>query len=217
VISVAEQEKTEQEQEKLKKLNTKQQRFVEEYLIDHNATQAAIRAGYSKRTAGSIGEENLKKPEIKAAIDAGLEELRKKAAVTVEQIIAEYKRIAFADIKNFLEFKTVKAIVGHDKDGSPIFGYQNIVEVKPSDKVDGRVISEVSISKDGTFKFKLHDKKGALDALGKHLQMFIEKHEHTGADGGPIETSIKFDLTQLSDEELNLLERIINKSTSPTE
>lgn len=51
-------------------LNAKQQRFVDEYLIDLNATQAAIRAGYSEKTAGSIGQENLTKPEIAKAIDA---------------------------------------------------------------------------------------------------------------------------------------------------
>nr|WP_269438141.1 terminase small subunit [Phosphitispora fastidiosa] len=158
-------------------MNTKQQRFVDEYLIDHNATQAAIRAGYSKRTAGSIGEENLKKPEIKAAIDAGLEELRQRNAVTVDRVLAEYSKIAFADIKDFLEFKTVKTLLDQDDDGNPIYGYKNVVEVKPSDQVDGSIINEVSISRDGTFRFKLGSKEKALDALAKHLGMFIEKSE----------------------------------------
>ena len=58
------------------KLNKKQQRFVTEYLIDLNSTQAAIRAGYSTKTAYSIGQENLKKPEIKTAIETQLKELR---------------------------------------------------------------------------------------------------------------------------------------------
>lgn len=55
-----------------KRLTAKQSAFVNEYLVDKNATQAAIRAGYSKKTAGSIGDENLQKPEIRAAVDAGL-------------------------------------------------------------------------------------------------------------------------------------------------
>lgn len=58
------------------RLTPKQKRFVEEYCVDMNATQAAIRAEYSKRTAYSIGQENLKKPEIKAAIDKALQDIR---------------------------------------------------------------------------------------------------------------------------------------------
>jgi len=53
-------------------MTPKQIRFINEYLVDTNATQAAIRAGYSERTAYSIGQENLKKPEIKQKIDAEL-------------------------------------------------------------------------------------------------------------------------------------------------
>ena len=64
-------------------LNDKQQRFCDEYLIDLNATQAAIRAGYSEKTAYSIGNENLKKPEIKAYIEQRMAE--KEAALIANQ------------------------------------------------------------------------------------------------------------------------------------
>lgn len=57
------------------KLTAKQKRFVQEYLIDLNATQAAIRAGYSKKSAHSIGPENLEKPEIKQAIEEKLKQI----------------------------------------------------------------------------------------------------------------------------------------------
>ena len=66
-----------------KKLTAKQQRFCDEYLIDLNATQAAIRAGYSKKTAYAIGDENLKKPEIKNQIDKRMAE--KEAALIADQ------------------------------------------------------------------------------------------------------------------------------------
>ena len=66
-----------------KKLTAKQQRFCDEYLIDLNATQAAIRAGYSKKTAYAIGDENLKKPEIKSQIDKRMAE--KEAALIADQ------------------------------------------------------------------------------------------------------------------------------------
>lgn len=65
------------------KLTAKQQRFVDEYLIDLNATQAAIRAGYAKKTAYSIGEENLRKPEIKSRIETRMAE--KEAALIADQ------------------------------------------------------------------------------------------------------------------------------------
>ncbi len=67
-------------------MSPKQERFVEEYLVDHNATQAAKRAGYSEKTAYSIGSENLKKPEIAAAIAAGEARLRRKTEVSISSL-----------------------------------------------------------------------------------------------------------------------------------
>ena len=68
-------------------LTPKQQRFVEEYLIDLNATQAAIRAGYSEKTAKEIGSENLTKPNIAKAIAEAQEKLSNKTQVTVEMVV----------------------------------------------------------------------------------------------------------------------------------
>ncbi len=72
-------------------MSPKQQRFVEEYLVDHNATQAAIRAGYSPKTAYSIGWENLRKPEIAAAIAAGEARLRRKTEVSIRSMTEEMR------------------------------------------------------------------------------------------------------------------------------
>ena len=69
------------------KLTLKQQRFIEEYLIDFNATQAAIRAGYSEKTAYSVGHENLSKPEIKSEIDRLTAQMTEKAIVTKEMVL----------------------------------------------------------------------------------------------------------------------------------
>ena len=68
-------------------LTPKQQRFVEEYLIDLNATQAAIRAGYSEKTAKSIGQENLTKPDIAKAIQEAQESLSNKTQLTVDIVV----------------------------------------------------------------------------------------------------------------------------------
>lgn len=69
------------------KLRDKQRRFVEEYLIDFNATQAAIRAGYSKKTAEVIGHENLRKPNIQQAIQSSMAALSEKTEITREMIV----------------------------------------------------------------------------------------------------------------------------------
>lgn len=77
-------------------LNEKQKRFVLEYLIDLNATQAAIRAGYSKKTAYSMGQQNLKKPEIQKAIQAKQNKLQHKLEITQERVLGELAQVAFA-------------------------------------------------------------------------------------------------------------------------
>ncbi len=78
----------------MKKLNPKQQKFVQEYLKDLNATQAAIRAGYSKKTAYSIGQRLLKHVEVKAAVQAGQKKAAEGAEVTVEYVIKNLRQLA---------------------------------------------------------------------------------------------------------------------------
>lgn len=77
------------------KLNPRQQKFVDEYCIDFNATQAAIRAGYSKKTACAIGEENLRKPNIKQAVDERVQKNAHKVEITAELVLNGIKDIAF--------------------------------------------------------------------------------------------------------------------------
>lgn len=160
-------------------LTSKQLLFVQEYLIDLNATQAAIRAGYSEDTAGQIGYENLKKPEIEAAISAAMKEREERTKITQDMVVKELAKIGFADIKDYLSFRTEKTIVDRHDDGKPIIGYAQVIDVKDSDDIDGAVVSEVQLSDNGNFKFKLYDKKGALELLGKHLRMFTDKVELT--------------------------------------
>lgn len=68
-------------------MTKKQQRFCDEYLVDCNATQAAIRAGYSEKTAYSIGVENLKKPELKNYIEQRLQDMQDKTVASAEEVI----------------------------------------------------------------------------------------------------------------------------------
>ena len=79
-------------------LTPKQKRFVEEYLIDLNATQAAIRAGYSERTARAIGQENLTKPDIQDAIQKAMGKRSQRTGITQGQVLEALASMGFAEI-----------------------------------------------------------------------------------------------------------------------
>jgi phage terminase small subunit len=84
-------------------VSPKQQRFIDEYLVDLNATQAAIRAGYSPRTAEKIGSENIRKPEIAAAIGAAQAERAQRTAITADRVLAETWALLTADPRELVE------------------------------------------------------------------------------------------------------------------
>lgn len=79
------------------KLTAKQKKFVEEYLIDLNATQAAIRAGYSTESAKEIGCENLTKPNVKAEIDKAIAERSRRTGINQDRVLRELAKIAFVN------------------------------------------------------------------------------------------------------------------------
>lgn len=177
----------------MRNLNPKQQRFVDEYLIDLNATQAAIRAGYSKKTAAQIGDENLRKPEISAAVQRAQAERSERTQITQDAVLKELARIGFSDIRKVAQWGATVLRVVEDKQGqdtgrtAPYHGVR-LVDVSEIDDDTAAAIAEVSHGKDG-LKVKLHDKKGALVDLGRHLGMFKDRVEHTGKNGGPIEVA----------------------------
>ena len=145
---------------KLLRLRPKQQRFVEEYPIDFNATQSAIRAGYSKRAAKSIGAENLTKPHIVAALALQLAARIERTQITQDMVLKEFARIGFADIGDFVEW---------GPDG---------VTIKDSADLQTQAVAEVSVTitaQGRTVRVKLHDKKGALDSIARHLGMFDDR------------------------------------------
>lgn len=162
------------------KLTDKQKKFVEEYLVDLNATQAAIRAGYSKKTADKTAAKLVVKSCIKNAISEEIAKRSKRTEITQDRVLKELAKIGFADIKDYLQYRTEKTQIATNDEGEPIIGYREIIDIKTSEEVDGTIINEVSISKDGTFKFKLYDKLSALEKMGKHLGMFTEKVDNTG-------------------------------------
>lgn len=87
-------------------LNPKQQRFVDEYLVDLNATQAAIRAGYSPNTAAEQGYDHLRKPQIQLAIEKARREQQERTGITADRVLREIAAVALADARELVEVKT---------------------------------------------------------------------------------------------------------------
>lgn len=149
------------------KLNARQQRFVKEYLIDPNATQAALKAGYSKKTARFIGAENLTKPNIRDAIAEAQVKRAKKLDITAERVLQEVARIGFSDVrKMFNEAGQLKAIHELDDDTAAV-----VASIEVSD----RAIPGGEGETERVTKIKAWDKGGALGQLGKHLGLFSDK------------------------------------------
>ncbi|MED2007017.1 terminase small subunit [Brevibacillus borstelensis] len=163
-------------------LTDKQRLFVLEYLRDFNATRAAMAVGYSKKTAYAIGWENLRKPQIQAEIKRQKEAMVDDLGMSVQRIIAEYMKIAFADISEYVEFGQ-QDVPMFTEEGAPIIdpetGEQmtykrNFVAFRSSEEVDGTLISEVKQGKDGV-SVKLHDKMKALEKLEKYLGFMTDE------------------------------------------
>lgn len=171
-------------------LNPQQQRFVEEYLVDLNATQAAIRAGYSEDTAGSQGGRLLKNVEIGKAIADAMAERSVRTRVTADRVLTELARIGFGDIRSVVAWRANTAETGkEDEDGVPETRAFNEVELIGSDIIDhdaAAAIAEISQGKDGALKVKMHNKVAALQEMGKHLGI-AQKLEHSGPGGLPIQ------------------------------
>lgn len=150
-----------------RKLTPKQQKFVAEYLIDLNATQAAIRAGYSAKTARNIAQELLTKPHIQAELQKRREKVEKKLEISQEQVIAELAAIALSNGADYAK------VVGD--------GVSSYVEFTLTDQLDPmklKAIASIEESQNG-MKVKTHDKLRAIELLGKFMGWFDQQKEET--------------------------------------
>lgn len=153
-------------------LNPKQAAFVREYLVDLNATQAAIRVGYSPKTAKVQGSRLLTNADIRAAVEAGKADSTQDAHATKDQILRELARIGFSDAGQILDSRGVCLSLNE----------------MPEDI--RRCISSVKFSGDGGTEVKFWSKSHALELLGKYRSMWVERMEHTGKDGEKLSVSI---------------------------
>jgi len=145
--------------EKPRRLKPRHQRFVEEYLLDLDAKNAAIRAGYATRSAHANSFRLLRQPDIAAAVEKELASRQEQIRITSDRVALEYARIAFANMKDFMDWGP------------------NGQQLRPKDSLsdaDAAAISDIQPTASGG-KVKLYDKQAALNALARHLGMFDSK------------------------------------------
>ena len=136
-------------------LTDKQKRFADEYLIDLNATRAAKAAGYSEKTAYSMGQQNLKKLEVAAYIDERMQKRQKTTSVTAERIVLEMARMAFYDPADYVQ--------------TGLEGPEDIAKLP--EEVRRAIVGWKWDAKDN-FVIQFADKSKALEQLARHMQLF---------------------------------------------
>jgi phage terminase small subunit len=187
-------------------LTPKQQRFADEYLIDLNATQAAIRAGYSGKTAEQQGYQLLQNTSVAAAIAEAQAKRAARTEITADRVLNELAKIGFSDIRKAVRWYSQTSVAAVDTDadmaalageGELRFAVANQVELVSSSDVDDETaaaIAEIGQSATGALKVKLHDKRAALVDIGRHLGMFKDRVSHENPDGSAINPVVIFKL-----------------------
>lgn len=157
-------------------LSYRERMFVEDYSARRHPTRSAVMAGYPKEAAAEITTVLLFKPHVKKAIEIISAQRERRIAVTVENVVREYARIAFFDPRMLF-----------DEQGSPIPIHE--LDDATAAALAGFEVDEIEVNGAITqrkYKYKLSTKLPALEALGKSLGLFIERLEVTGKDGVPL-------------------------------
>lgn len=143
------------------KLTAKQQRFCDEYLIDLNATQAAIRAGYSAKTADQQGSRMLTNVKVQQEIAEKMAERSKRTGINQDRVLQEIAKLALVNIDDVVDLETGRVRETATKEDLACI---QSIKIKPTEFGTEREI-------------KFYDKKGSLELVGKHLGMFKDKAE----------------------------------------
>lgn len=147
-------------------MTPKQQAFVEQYLVDLNATDACRRAGYAGRHVNTTARDLMRRPEIKAAIDAAMAARGERTRVTGDRVLLEIESMALLDVAELVKVRRVSDIA------------KLPIEVR-------RAIVGWKRDRFGCLEIQLA-KETALQMLAKHHGLLVDKVEHTGKNGGPI-------------------------------
>lgn len=178
-------------------LTEKQKRFVDEYLIDLNATQAAIRAGYSERTAAEQGARLLINVKVQNEISNQMKDREVRTEITQDMVVRELAAIAFSNGADYSKVVTKQSV---DDMGNAV-EYPD-VELKNTDELTAQQKKAIARIKQTKFGISVEtcDKVKALELLGKHLGMFKDKIEVSGtlkAEQSKLDDLIK----QMSEDE----------------
>jgi len=144
--------------------------FIAHYLIHLNAAQAAIAAGYSKKTAKEAGARLLTDAHVQRALSATIERRMAKAELTADRVLEELRRLAFADHRKFFDAKgnLLPIVELDDEAAAALAGFEVIIK----NAAAGDGVTDV------VHKIKTYDKTKALDILAKHFGLVREVHEH---------------------------------------
>ena len=163
-------------------MTDKQKRFCEEYLIDLNATQAAIRAGYSEKTAGQTGFENLGKPEIQEKLQELMQSRSERTQITADRVLQEVAALAFTNMTDLVSSANANSIK-----------LENIKDLPANTQA---AIKKIKVGQYG-LEVELHSKDGALDKLMKHLGLYEKDNEQAK----PQIDKVVFNVRKYQDEE----------------
>ena len=167
-----------------KKLTTKQQKFVDEYIVSGNATQAAIKAGYSKRTARKIGQENLTKPDIKAALNDKMLEIESQKIGNAKEVLEFYFRV----------------LRGEETEEVPMSTADSVITVTKTPSIKDKV----SVAKEIMKRFPLYDpmEKQKLKKLTADARISEAKANVMEDNGQDVEQLLDKMLDTLAKEDL---------------
>lgn len=168
-------------------LTPRQRRFVEEYLVDLNATQAAIRAGYSAKTAEQQGPRVLSYVEVAAAIAAAQAERAKRTQIDADWVLRTLAAEKRADIRDLFDERGNLLPV---REWPEVWRTGPVVGLECFEEYAGRGDERTAVGM--VRKVKLADRTRHLELIGKHVGVgaFRERVEHTGKDGGPMEHKV---------------------------
>lgn len=166
-----------------KPLSRKQAQFVAEYLCDLNATQAAIRAGYSAKTAQSQASQLVAMPHVAAAIERSQAQRSARVNIKQDDVLHEVSALALSRIDHYVVDDDGNVQLA---DGAPDNALAAVESVKRRKTTRTDPVTKETVTT-WDVEIKLYDKPGQLKLLGRHVGLFPDKVEHTGANGGPIE------------------------------
>jgi phage terminase small subunit len=164
----------------VKRLPRRQQLFVAEYLVDLNATRAAIAAGYSERTAYSQGQRLLNNVEVAKILADKTSKRLDKLEITADSVLQGIAQLAHFDVRRFFDEKGNPKQIHElsDAEANAVAGFE-VIELFDGEGDEKHCFGYLK-------KFRIADRGQNLERLGRYLKLFVDRQEHSGADGGPV-------------------------------